>query len=69
MLGLELVDPSSGEPASDLAGRVVLCALTRGWIVLADGPDSNVLALTPPLTISADLLGRATELLDEALRS
>lgn len=67
MLGLELVEPDSGRPASELARRVVMGALGRGWILLADGPHANILALTPPLTIATDLLERATETLDELL--
>lgn len=67
LLGLELTDPTGQEPASALAGRVMKGALARGWIVLPAGPDSSVIALAPPLTISAELLGRATELLDELL--
>lgn len=67
MLGLELVDPATGEPATELAGRIVLESLRRGWILLADGPGANVLAFTPPLTIAEPLLERATETLDAIL--
>ena len=67
MLGIELVEPDTGAPATELAGRIVTEALRRGWIVLADGPSANVLALTPPLTISRELLSAATRLLDELL--
>ena len=67
MLGLELVDPDSGGPATELAGRVVLESLRRGWIVLADGPGANVLSFTPPLTVGEHLLERAVETLDRIL--
>jgi len=67
MLGVELVEPDTGEPATERAGRIVIEALRRGWIILGDGPAANVLALTPPLTISRELLARATTLLDELL--
>ncbi|HUF55098.1 MAG TPA: aspartate aminotransferase family protein [Thermohalobaculum sp.] len=67
MLGLELVDPDTGRPATGLAGRVVRGALRRGWIVLADGADANILALTPPLTIEPSLLDHATAMLDDLL--
>ncbi|TFG64281.1 MAG: aminotransferase class III-fold pyridoxal phosphate-dependent enzyme, partial [Gemmatimonadales bacterium] len=67
MLGLELVEPETGEPATERTGRIVVEALRRGWILLGDGPSANVIALTPPLTISEDLLARATGLLDELL--
>ena len=67
MLGVELVEPTTGKPATERAGRIVLEALRHGWILLGDGPSANVLALTPPLTISRELLMRATELLDRLL--
>ncbi len=67
MLGVELIEPATGEPATERASRIVLEALRRGWILLADGPSANVLALTPPLTISRELLMEATRLLDELL--
>ena len=67
MLGVELVEPETGEPATERTGRIVVEALRRGWILLGDGPSANVIALTPPLTIACDLLARATELLDELL--
>jgi 4-aminobutyrate aminotransferase/(S)-3-amino-2-methylpropionate transaminase len=69
MLGIELIEPATGEPATDRAGRIVLEALQHGWILLGDGPSANVLALTPPLTISRELLARATELLDQLLEA
>lgn len=67
MLGLELVDPETGEAAAGLAARLTAAALARGWIVLPDGPDASVLSLTPPLTIAESLLTRATETFDELL--
>ena len=69
MLGMELVHPDTGAPATQLAGSLIVQALSRGWILLADGPSSNVIALTPPLTISRELLERATGLLDDLLSS
>lgn len=69
MLGVELVEPETGEPATERARRIVVEALRRGWILLADGPFANVLALTPPLTISRELLAEATSLLDALLGS
>jgi len=66
MLGLELVDPASGRPATELAGHLAHAALRRGWIVLPDGPDASIVSLTPPLTIAEPLLERVTAMLDEA---
>jgi 4-aminobutyrate aminotransferase/(S)-3-amino-2-methylpropionate transaminase len=67
MLGLELVDPESGRPATELAGHLVREALRRGWIMLPEGPDASILSFTPPLTIAEPLLERATAMLDESL--
>lgn len=68
MLGLDLIrDRVSRRPDADTAGRVVLAALRRGWIVLTSGPDGNVVSLSPPLTVSEELLERSVSMLDEAL--
>lgn len=70
MIGLDLVRPDGGRtPAPELAGRIVVEALRRGWLVLAGGPDGNVLSLSPPLDVPERLLERATEVLDELLSS
>lgn len=67
MFGIELVDERGG-PDGELASRVVVEALRRGWIVLAEGPDANVISLTPPLIIAQDLLEAAVRMLDDVLR-
>lgn len=68
MIGVDLVhDPVGREPDPDLAGRVVAGALRRGWLLLAGGPDGNVLSLSPPLTAPRELLDRATRMLAAVL--
>ena len=68
LIGIDLVaDPSSREPDPELAGRVVTRALRGGWIVLAGGPAGNVISLSPPLSLSRDLMRAATRMLDEAI--
>ena len=68
MIGIDLVaDPSTREPNPELAGKVVTEALRSGWIVLAGGPAGNVISLSPPLSLSRDLMGAATRMLDEAI--
>ena len=68
MIGIDLVaDPSTREPDSKLAAHVVTEALRGGWIVLAGGPAGNVISLSPPLSLSRDLMGAATRMLDEAI--
>ena len=68
MIGIDLVaDPSTREPDSKLAAHVVTEALRGGWIILAGGPAGNVISLSPPLSLSRDLMGAATRMLDEAI--
>jgi 4-aminobutyrate aminotransferase-like enzyme len=68
MIGIDLVaDSSSRAPDPELAGRVVIEALRSGWIVLAGGPAGNVISLSPPLSLSRDLMRAATRMLDEAI--
>jgi len=68
MIGIDLVtDRSTREPDPERAGHVVTEALRRGWIVLAGGPSGNVISLSPPLSLSRDLMLAATRMLDEAI--
>jgi len=41
--------------------------LRAGWVVLGEGPENRVLALTPPLTIAEELLEAAADELAEVL--
>jgi 4-aminobutyrate aminotransferase-like enzyme len=56
MIGIELVDPVTGEPDAAQAGRVVVEALRRGVLVLSGGVAGNVLSISPPLAIERELL-------------
>jgi len=47
MIGIELRH-RNGEPAGDVAGRILSEMLAEGIIMLADGPNGNILAFTPP---------------------
>jgi len=70
MYGVELVDdPVSRRPATALALHVADAALRRGIIVLGEGPALNVLAFTPPLTISEPQLEHALDVVEAALRA
>jgi 4-aminobutyrate aminotransferase-like enzyme len=53
MLGAEIATPS-GAPDPALTGAILRRALADGLILLADGPDSNVLTLTPPFPITEE---------------
>ncbi|MGD9897323.1 MAG: aspartate aminotransferase family protein, partial [Candidatus Methylacidiphilaceae bacterium] len=45
-----------GEPDADLAGRLISALLKTGVILLAGGPERNVLSFTPPLIITQEEL-------------
>ena len=66
MFGIELVD-DNGDPDGDLARRVVVESLRRGWVLIAEGPEGNVISLTPPLIITDALLEAAVEMLATAI--
>ena len=53
MLGVELHDPRTREPAADVAWRTVTGALRRGVILLPCGVHGEVIQLTPPVCLSA----------------
>lgn len=66
MAGLELCR-QDGSPAADKTFRVVRNLLALGFIVLPEGPHSNVIGLTPPLTISEAQLDSAIAALAKAI--
>ncbi len=47
MIGIEL-HHKNGEPAGDVAAKILSEMLAEGIIMLADGPNGNILAFTPP---------------------
>jgi 4-aminobutyrate aminotransferase-like enzyme len=66
MLGVELIR-DDGTPFTNLAIAIVKRALQAGVLLLADSPDSNVLSITPPFSISDDEIAFATAQLQEYL--
>ena len=60
LVGIEL-------DTSERADDAVRSALSRGWILLGEGPEGRVLALTPPLTVPEELLDGAAACLVELL--
>lgn len=55
MIGIEFVT-ESGDPDPASVGRIVTDALKEGLLVLGGGVASNVLSLSPPLSIDPDQL-------------
>ena len=67
MRGVELVTEESVDPNPGTAARVSLWARRPGLAVFYVGMDSNVLELTPPLTVSEDELNTGVERLAGAI--
>lgn len=66
MVGLELLRRDSS-PATPEAVSVLKEMLRCGYIMLAEGEASNVLSITPPLTIGAVDIQRAVKTIERAL--
>jgi 4-aminobutyrate aminotransferase-like enzyme len=67
MLGLEITT-DSGAPDTALAVGAIQRALADGLILLADGPESNVLSLTPPFAITDEEIAFLAGRLQKCLR-
>ncbi|HOC98328.1 MAG TPA: aspartate aminotransferase family protein [Myxococcota bacterium] len=66
MMGVSLAG-TRGMSASEVTRKVVSEALSRGVLLLAEGSDSDVLALMPPLVIGDDDLGTALRIIGDSL--
>lgn len=69
MIGVELVEPGTSDPAPALAVAAVQRARELGLLIGRGGLYGNVLRVTPPMTITAEEAARALELLGETIRS
>ena len=70
MLAIELVtDPTSREPAPELAAAVIDAALERGLILLKAGISGNCIRVLCPLTIEDAVLDEALAVWEDALES
>jgi diaminobutyrate-2-oxoglutarate transaminase len=63
MIGIELVDPDTGEPASALARRLQREAIQRGLILELGGRGDAVARLLPPLNVAPRTVEQALEIL------
>jgi len=67
MIGIELLH-TNGKPATEPALRAIKKMLQRGYILLPEGEHSNVISLTPPLTVTEAQLAETVTTLAEALQ-
>jgi 4-aminobutyrate aminotransferase-like enzyme len=66
LAGLEMRLPD-GQPATAQSLSLIKGMLHQGFILLPEGQDANVVAFTPPLTISERELNRAVSVLNNLL--
>ncbi|WP_069300566.1 aspartate aminotransferase family protein [Neptunicoccus sediminis] len=66
-IGVELVDPQTNAPDPDLARKTVYRAWQLGAVFYYVGMQSNVLELTPPLTLTAQQAEEGAALLLQAV--
>jgi len=53
-LGIELREPSTGHPATELAKILIEEMKSRQVLMSTDGPDNNVIKIKPPMCINRD---------------
>jgi len=53
-LGIELREPSSGQPATELAKILLEEMKIRQVLMSTDGPDNNVIKIKPPMCVNRD---------------
>jgi len=59
MIGVEFIDPTSGDPDHDLAEAVMIEAFRKGLLVLTCGPST--VRFCPPLTLTIEQADEAAE--------
>lgn len=67
MIGIELVDPATKEPATALAASLIGACLKQGLIMLKSGAGNNVIRTLMPLVITDEQLEEAMDILEGCL--
>lgn len=67
--GLEVVDPENGAPDGKRGGGFVPYALKKGFVVLAESPEGNIVSLAPAFDISDTQIDALAEVFQEYLMS
>ena len=66
MIGIEVCDAEQRTPRPDLTAAIQASALREGVMVIASGPEANVIRILPPLVITDDELELALDVLERA---
>jgi 4-aminobutyrate aminotransferase len=69
MLGVEILNPDTGEPDAEAAWNIVVESLRMGLILLVSGPDANVIQWTPAFTVTGEQTEFAVESLVRLVQS
>jgi 4-aminobutyrate aminotransferase len=67
MLGIEIIDPLTGEPNGEGLMKILQKSLEKGVIFYLSGNKGEVIRMMPPLTIDQGHLDLGISLLDEAI--
>jgi 4-aminobutyrate aminotransferase len=67
MLGIEIIDPVTGEPNGEGLMRILEKSLEKGVIFYLSGNKGEVIRMMPPLTIDREHLDQGISWLDEAI--
>jgi 4-aminobutyrate aminotransferase len=67
MLGIEIIDPVTGEPNGEGLMKILEKSLEKGVIFYLSGNQGEVIRMMPPLTIDREHLDQGISWLDEAI--
>jgi 4-aminobutyrate aminotransferase len=68
MIGIEFIDPKSGEPDAAFTRQVQANALEGGLLLLTCGVHFNVIRFLMPLTIPDSVFGEGLQILERAIK-
>jgi 4-aminobutyrate aminotransferase len=70
MNAIEIVrDRASRQPAGELTAAILSAALKQGLVLIAAGPERNVIRVLVPLTASFELIDEGLDILESAIQS
>jgi 4-aminobutyrate aminotransferase/(S)-3-amino-2-methylpropionate transaminase len=67
MIGIEMADPVTREPATELTARLLQACLQKGLILLKSGAGNNVIRTLMPLVISDDQVHEAFDIFSSCM--